>query len=211
MRVLIAEDDAVSRRMLESTLVKWGYEVVATGDGRAALKVLQEREAPKLAILDWMMPEMDGLDVCRHVRALHTTEPTYIVLLTAKGSKEDIITGLNSGADDFLTKPFDHKELQARLRVGIRMVEMQKCLADRVRQIEEALSRVKQVQGLLPICCYCKKIRTDQNFWQQVEAYISVHTDARFSHGICPECMETVVKAELKKMAPSAEAVSREQ
>ncbi len=200
MRLLIAEDDPISRRMLEATLSKWAFSVVVTRDGRAALKVLQGENAPKLAILDWMMPELDGVEVCRKVRAEQTSEPTYLLLLTAKGSKADIVTGLESGADDYLTKPFDRNELHARLRVGMRMLEMQKNLAERVRQLEDALSRVKQLQGLVPICSYCKKVRDDQNYWQQVDAYMSAHTEARFSHSICPTCMDTVVRQELESL-----------
>src|SRR5262249_3973980 len=153
-------------------------------------KALQAPDAPKLAILDWMMPELDGVDVCRTLRAEPSAEPTYIILLTAKAEKGDIVKGLEAGADDYLTKPFDRNELRARLQVGLRMLELQKNLADRVRELEAALSNVKQLQGLIPICSYCKKIRDDKNYWQQVECYVSAHTDARFSHGICPACLD---------------------
>ncbi|MDB5390675.1 MAG: copR, partial [Planctomycetaceae bacterium] len=101
--------------------------------------------------------------------------------------------------DDYLTKPFNQRELQARLQVGLRTLALQKNLTDRVSELEEALSRVRQLQGLLPICCYCKKIRDDQNYWQQVDVYLSTRTDARFSHGICPQCMEAVVLKELEQ------------
>jgi DNA-binding response OmpR family regulator len=209
MHILIAEDDFTSRRLLEATLLKWGYKVTATSDGVEALRVLQSDEAPKLAILDWMMPHMDGVEVCRQARTRVLDQPTYIILLTAKGGKEDIVAGLEAGADDYLTKPFDRQELHARLRVGSRMVELQTNLTDRVRQLEDALSHVKQLQVLVPMCAYCKKVRDDQNYWQQVESYIGAHTEARFSHGICPGCMETVVKPELEKLtgAPMAAAV----
>ena len=200
MHVLIAEDDPVSRRVLETTLFKWGYEVTTTCNGREAVEVLESDGAPKMAILDWMMPELDGVEVCRRIRAVPTTKPPYIMLLTARRNKEDIVTGLESGADDYVTKPFDFEELRARLRVGARMVTLQKCLGERVALLEDALSKVKQLQGLMPMCAYCKKIRDDQNYWQQVDAYITTHSDARVSHGICPECMETVVKRELDEL-----------
>jgi phosphoserine phosphatase RsbU/P len=200
MRILIAEDDQVSRLVLSTTLQKWHYDVVATEDGAAALEALQTADAPKLAILDWMMPEMDGIDVCQHLRAQPTPDPTYVILLTAKAEKRDIVKGLEAGADDYLTKPFDRAELHARLHVGIRMIELQRTLADRVRQLQEALGNVKQLQGLIPICAYCKKIRDDQNYWQQVECYVGAHTDARFSHGICPACLDNVVNPQLKEL-----------
>ena len=200
MKVLIAEDDLVSRRLLQATLHKWGYEVVVTGDGTSAWEVLQGRDPPPLAILDWMMPGLDGVQLCRNVRGTPTTTPPYLILLTARGHTEDIITGLQAGANDYVTKPFDREELRARVQVGVRIVELQQSLADRVNALEEALARVKQLQGLLPICSYCKKIRDDQNYWQQVENYISEHSEAQFSHSICPECYDGRVKPELEQL-----------
>jgi sigma-B regulation protein RsbU (phosphoserine phosphatase) len=205
MRILIAEDDAVSRRRLEATLQKWGYEVLAVEDGLAAWEVLQGEMPPPLAILDWMMPGMDGIEVCRKVRERSPSRPLYIIVLTARGSREDVVAGLQAGGDDYVTKPFDREELHARVKVGLRVLQLQMNLADRVRELEEALARVKQLQGLLPICSYCKRIRDDQNYWQQVEGYISEHSDAVFSHGICPDCFEKFVKPELKKLKPAGE------
>jgi phosphoserine phosphatase RsbU/P len=200
VKVLIAEDDMVSRRLLEATLIKWGYEVVVTDDGSAAWEILQSDDPPPLAILDWMMPGLDGIQVCRKVRGTPTPTPPYLILLTAKGRRQDIVTGLQAGANDYVTKPFDREELHARVQVGVRIVELQQSLADRVKALEEALARVKQLQGLLPICSYCKKIRDDQNYWQQVENYISEHSEAQFSHSICPDCYERRVKPELDQL-----------
>jgi DNA-binding response OmpR family regulator len=205
MRILIAEDDAVSRRRLEATLQKWGYEVLAVEDGLAAWEVLQGEMPPPLAILDWMMPGMDGIEVCRKVRERSPSRPLYIIVLTARGSREDVVAGLQAGGDDYVTKPFDREELHARVKVGLRVLQLQMNLADRVRELEEALARVRQLQGLLPICSYCKKIRDDQNYWQQVEGYISEHSDAVFSHGICPDCFEKFVKPELNKLKSAGE------
>jgi two-component system, cell cycle response regulator len=125
VKVLIAEDDMVSRRLLEAMLTKWGYEVTATRDGMEAWEVLQGADAPPLAILDWMMPELDGLEVCRKVRQRGQEPYIYLLLLTTKGRKENIIEGLDAGADDYLTKPFDPHELQVRLRTGMRIVKLQ--------------------------------------------------------------------------------------
>jgi DNA-binding response OmpR family regulator len=200
MKVLIAEDDTVSRRLLEATLIRWGYEVVVASDGVEAWEALQSDGAPSLAILDWMMPGLDGLEVCRRIRKMPSSTPPYLILLTAKGGREDLVTGLEAGANDYVTKPFNREELRARVQVGVRMVELQQHLADRVRALEEALARVKQLQGLLPICSYCKKIRDDQNYWQQVESYIAEHSQAQFSHSICPDCYEKLVKPELDQL-----------
>ena len=124
MRVLIAEDDPVSCRVLESKLIKWGYEVVVTSHGKEALDVLLTEDSPQIAILDWMMPEMDGIEVCRKIRKQKKDHYIYILLLTAKGQKEDIIKGLDSGADDYVVKPFNSIELESRIRAGKRIVEL---------------------------------------------------------------------------------------
>jgi phosphoserine phosphatase RsbU/P len=199
MRVLIAEDDPVSRRVLSATLAKWGYEVVVTVDGSQALAALGQPEAPALAVLDWMMPGLDGVEVVRRVRAAKGSGTPYCILLTAKGAREDLVAGLEAGADDYIVKPFDREELRARVRVGARMVEMQQALAVRVLELEQALGQVTQLQRLLPICSYCKRVRDDQNYWQEVEAYVGRHAGLQFSHGICPSCWETVVRPEIAR------------
>jgi sigma-B regulation protein RsbU (phosphoserine phosphatase) len=194
MKVLIAEDSFASRSSLESMLRSWNYDVVAAQDGEEAWKLFQEADAPPLAVLDWMMPGLDGLEVCRRVRAQPHLESTYLILLTARVDQEDIVAGLEGGADEYLTKPVNRDELRARVNAGRRIAELQKNLSERVQELEGALSRVQQLQGLLPICSYCKKIRDDQNYWQQVDSYITSHAGVQFSHGICPECYETVMR-----------------
>ena len=125
MKILIAEDDSVSRRMLTSLLSRSGYEVVAVEDGVKAWEILQAEDAPRLALLDWMMPGMDGVGVCRQARKQVGRPYAYLILLTAKGGKVDVIEGLESGADDYLTKPYDAQELKARMRVGLRILELE--------------------------------------------------------------------------------------
>jgi two-component system cell cycle response regulator len=135
VRVLVAEDDPISRRMLEAFLVKWGYGVVAAAQGEEAWGILQGNDTPRLAVLDWMMPGKDGIDLCRSVRQRKSRPYIYILLLTARGQKEDIVQGLEAGADDYVTKPFDPYELRARLRAGRRIVELQ----EQLLQTREAL------------------------------------------------------------------------
>lgn len=199
MKILIAEDDPVSRRLLEVFLKSAGYEVISARDGQEAWAQLQLPDSPSLLIADWMMPGMSGIDLCRQIREQPTLKRVYIILLTSLNGKERIIEGLTAGANDYVTKPFHQAELRARIEVGLRMIELQTELTQRVRELEEALNNVKQLQGLLPICSYCKKIRDDQNYWQQVEGYISHHTQVRFSHGVCPECHDSIVKPDLEK------------
>lgn len=194
MRVLIAEDDPVFGRVLEASLVKWGHDVIAVSDGTEAWRVLQGEDPPQLAILDWLLPGMDGVAVCQRMRERADADPAYIILVSVKDRAQDIVTGLQAGADDYITKPAAPEELRARVQVGVRMLRLQSALADRVRELEDALSQVKQLQGLLPICSYCKKIRDDQNYWQQVEDYVSEHSEVRFTHSICPKCYEKTVK-----------------
>lgn len=124
-RILIAEDDPVSRRLLELFLVKWGFEVAVATTGTEALQMLERMDAPRLAILDWMMPGMEGVQVCQKLRESVDRPYVYVLLLTARTQKEDLLQGLESGADDYLTKPFDSQELRARLHVGQRILDLQ--------------------------------------------------------------------------------------
>jgi DNA-binding response OmpR family regulator len=189
MRVLIAEDDPVSRRVLEVSLMKWGHEVVVTSNGEEAWAALQSDPTLRLAVLDWMMPELDGVEVCKRARLRSDADYVYLILVTAKAQKEDLIAGLEAGADDFIAKPFDSAELRSRLRVGERIVNLKGALELKVSELEAALAHVKRLQGLLPICMHCRKIRTELATWQSLEEYVEDHSDATFSHGICEECM----------------------
>jgi len=196
--LLIAEDDPISRRILETMLHKWGHEYVAARDGTTAWEMIQ-RLKPKMVLLDWMMPGLDGPTLCRMIRGEKDQGYTYIILLTIKDRVEDRVAGLEAGADDYVTKPYDAQELRSRINVGLRIVSLELELAARIADLQESLTQVKQLQGLLPICSYCKKIRDDSNYWQQVESYITGHSEAKFSHGICPECWEKYVKPELRE------------
>jgi CheY-like chemotaxis protein len=150
-----------------------------------------------------MMPEMDGVEVCRRARTMLGQVQLYIILLTALDSEDDIVTGLEAGADDYVTKPFDHRELHARIDVGKRILDLQSDLSNRIRELEASIAREKTLQGLLPICSYCKKVRDDQNYWQQVEGYIEDHADVSFSHGICPDCYTNIVEPQLEQLKNS--------
>jgi len=171
----IIEDDPTSRIVLSATLKKLGHQVTAATGGAEALAVFDDVNVPVL-ISDIVMPDVNGLELCRRVRALNRPRYTYIILLTAVGSKSGYLEGMKAGADDFINKPFDKEQLAARLVVAERILSLQ--------------TEVKQLAGLLPICSHCKKVRDDRNYWQQVESYIAERTDAKFTHSYCPDCMK---------------------
>ena len=174
MKILIVEDDKISRMALEVYLKKLSHEVITAEDGRKGLSLFYA-ENPQIVITDWMMPELNGLELCRHIRSNPASKYTYILLLTALSGKSNYLEGMNAGADDFVTKPIDIAELRARLRVAERILNLQ--------------AEVKKLEGLLPICTACKKIRDEHGDWAQLEAYITNRSDATFSHGMCPGCM----------------------
>jgi phosphoserine phosphatase RsbU/P len=179
MNVLIADDDPTSRIVLSATLTKLGHQVTVAKDGTEAWAAFETTEVP-LLISDMVMPKVDGLELCRRIRAAKRPKYTYIILLTSVGGKSGYLVGMRAGADDFINKPFDEEQLAARLVVAERILNLQ--------------SQVNQLSGLLPMCCVCKKVRDDQNYWQQVESYISKRTDARFSHGYCPDCFKKTLQ-----------------
>jgi CheY-like chemotaxis protein len=193
MHVLIADDDRIAAAVLSRTLQQWNYDVAVVADGAEAWRHLQAAQSngtPTLAILDWMMPHLEGVEVCRRVRRELPLANMYLMLLTSLENRSDIVAGLDAGADDYLVKPCDPGELRARVNVGARVLTLQERLADHVGELREALASVKHLHGLLPICTYCKRIRGDDQYWTQVESYVSARSDAQFSHAICPPCAQ---------------------
>jgi signal transduction histidine kinase len=149
MKILIAEDDPVSRRLLEAKLVKWGYDVVVTCDGDEAWQTLQTEDTPRIAILDWMMPGMDGVEICRKIRENIKEPYIYIILLTALHREEDLIAGMEAGADDYITKPFKFNELNVRLRAGMRIIDLQNDLIDAREALHCEAAELKQTTEAL--------------------------------------------------------------
>ena len=190
MKVLIAEDDATERRILQAMIEKWGFDVVLASDGIAALKRLQEPDAPNLALLDWMMPGLDGVEVCRRLAESRPNDPPYLILVTGRDGREDVVKGLDAGANDYVCKPFSSRELLARIGVGQRVVGLRIVLAAKVAALQDALGHIKTLQGILPICSICHKIQNDENRWARIEEYIAQHSEAQFSHGLCPDCVQ---------------------
>lgn len=190
MRILIAEDDATSRIVLATLLTRDGYDVTATENGSRAWAVLSGPNPPRLAILDLMMPGLDGIEVVRRVRAVPSTTPPYLIMVSTRGEKADVIAALDAGANDYLAKPFDPGELRARIEVGARMLDMRFELNQKVEELKLALEQVKTLTGIVPICANCKNVRDDQGYWNRVETYLNEHTEADFTHAVCPDCMK---------------------
>jgi DNA-binding response OmpR family regulator len=188
MRVLIADDDVATRHALEVQLARWGYEPIVCADGNEARGVLRTPEAPTIAILDRSMPGVDGVTLCRELRSDPVLQSTYVILLTSADTAEEVAEGFEGGVDDYQLKPFDAETLRRRLRIAARIAGLQTSLTQRVSELQQALTQVRTLSGLLPICSYCKRIRNDKDYWEQLEGYISEHTEAQFSHGVCPEC-----------------------
>jgi phosphoserine phosphatase RsbU/P len=147
--IVIAEDDLVSRTLISNLMEKWGFKAVVAQDGHEAMKALRAEQGPALAILDWMMPGMDGLQVCRRIR--ESEKMVYVILLTSLGTKENIVEGLHAGADDYLIKPFDKNELLARIQVGFRILELHGVLAARVKELEEAGIEIGDLKLRIPL------------------------------------------------------------
>jgi len=186
VKILTVEDDAVARAVLRRALHKLGHEVVEANDGQEAWTRL-EAEPVRVIVSDWMMPNLSGLELCQKLRARADAEYVYFILITANSADSaNRIAAADAGVDDFLSKPLNIEELWMRLRVAERILKF----STQVRQLEE----------LLPICSYCKKIRDDQNYWQQMEGYINERTGSEFSHSVCPDCMTRVLQPEIEKM-----------
>jgi DNA-binding response OmpR family regulator len=179
------EDDPVSRRILVAVLEQLGHTVLPVADGLAAWEHFQMSPVDAV-ITDWMMPRMDGIELTRRIRAEARERYTYVLMLTALTGRDRYLDGMKAGADDFLAKPLDREELHARLRVADRILNLQ--------------TTVRQLEGLLPICSYCKKIRDEAEHWSQVEEYVSRRTEATFSHGICPDCYERHLRPQLDEV-----------
>ncbi|MFZ5439401.1 MAG: response regulator [Myxococcota bacterium] len=189
-RVLLAEDENVTRRLLEAQMTRFGFEVVSVSDGLKAWEVLQGPNAPSLVVLDWNMPGLDGPEICRKIRETPRDGYTYTLLVTARNAKSDVVEGLSAGADDFISKPVEPDELHARLRTGERIVRLEQTLAQQVKELREAAEHVQELQGMIPICMHCKRIRNQSQIWEKVETYIEHRSGAKFSHALCSECLE---------------------
>lgn len=185
MKILIADDDPIARTVLDASLRLLGHEPLAATDGEEAWQLFQ-RERRRVIVSDWMMPGVDGLELCRRVRAAGGDYVYFILLTNLSDTNENLQLAIDAGVDDFLRKPVDRFDLGLRLRVAQRILEF--------------TQQVQRLEEFLPICSYCKKIRDDKNYWNQLERYINERTGSQFSHAICPDCLESVVKPQLRSL-----------
>lgn len=187
MKILAVEDNAVARAVLRQALQRLGHEVIEAVDGEAGWAAFQRHDEVRVIVSDWTMPRGDGLDLCRRIRARAGEDYVYYILLTARDASEQNQTdAADAGVDDFLSKPLDVSELWMRLRVAERILGY--------------TQQVRQLEQMMPICTYCKKVRDDQNYWQQIESYISERTGSDFSHSVCPDCYQRVVIPEIEEL-----------
>ena len=187
--ILIVDDTSKNIELLGTILDREGYDISAAMTGGQALATLHEIE-PDLILLDVMMPDMDGYEICRRIKSDISRKDIPVIFLTAKTETEDIVTGFTAGGVDYILKPFHPEVLTARVRTHVELYRGKKEREKLLSELEHALGMVKQLSGILPICSFCKKIRNDEGYWSQVEEYIKNHSEADFSHSICPECLK---------------------
>lgn len=188
-RILVADDDRLARKAVNAALEHQGYDVVEVADGIAAWEALRVPGAPALAVIDWMMPGFTGPELAALVAGLTPPRP-YVIIVTGRADADDVVAALDAGADDYVVKPFSAAELRARVAVGLRVVGLQRDLTARIAELETARADVKLLGGLLPLWAWCRRVRSDQDYWEAIESYLKDRSDLRITHGICPECQE---------------------
>jgi sigma-B regulation protein RsbU (phosphoserine phosphatase) len=191
VKILIAEDELTTRMTVQVCLESWGYRVESVTNGIEAWDALKKPEAPHIAILDWEMPEIDGVEVCSRVKEMEVENPPYIILLTSRDSKTDIVKGFDAGADDYMTKPFNDNELRARVRVAERLVRTQSSLSESVSELRDALNQLEMLESGIVTCGTCRKIfSNDDEVWHNFVEIVEGGADSRFFQTICPECQK---------------------
>jgi CheY-like chemotaxis protein len=205
-KVLVVDDNPDILLLSTTLLAKAGYEVLQATTGKECLDAVRGHH-PDLILLDVMLPDMTGIEVCRRIKSDKDLEDIFVILVSGiQISSEDQADGLDIGADGYVVRPISNKEFIARVQAGERIKRAEDALRQKekeqkelVAQLKKALAEIKTLKGFIPICASCKKIRDDEGYWDQLEAYISKHTEAVFSHGLCPDCVEKY-REEMKKI-----------
>jgi DNA-binding response OmpR family regulator len=196
LRILVVDDDAAARLTLEAVVRNAGWSPIVLGDSELALEIMTGPDAPPIALIDWQMPVLSGVDLCRRVRAADLPARPYLIFVTANSGPNDIATGLDAGADGYMTKPINAHELQARVRAGLRTIALQHDLRMRLQEAQAESARTRPLRELLPMCCCCRRIRDERQHWSTLEQYLAQKMDVQFTHGFCPTCLAQHVPPE---------------
>jgi DNA-binding response OmpR family regulator len=188
VKILIAEDEYTTRLMVQVCLENWGYSIESVEDGKKAWDIINQKNPPQIAVLDWEMPGISGIELCRKIKSLDRSSPIHVILLTARDSKNDISQGFEAGADDYITKPFNDDELGARIRVAERIVTIQSSLNSSLEELREALDMVQSFEEPVAVCRKCKKIGAFDGSWRTPEKLLEYPVDPRFIQLDCPSC-----------------------
>jgi DNA-binding response OmpR family regulator len=205
VRILLVDDDLLTVEILAALLRAEGHEIVVARDGEAAWARFQA-EPIECVVTDWMMPGLSGVELARRIRTAPDRSWAYVAMVSGRTESADVVEGLRAGADDFLPKPYDRDVLRARIHVAERVLALERRLRDRVHELEQALSEVRTLRGLLPICMYCHKVRDDADAWLALEHYLTEHASTQFSHGVCPACYREHVDPMLAGLRAAAGA-----
>ncbi len=190
MNILIADDDPITRKLVEHTLRRWNHTVYSAPDGVVALELYRQHESIEMIILDWVMPNMDGLEACSAIRDMNRTLSPFIIMLTSKSGRGFVVRALEAGADDYVTKPPDPGEMKARIAVGERILIRQTELHKKIDLLEQTVARIEQLEVRFPVCPECRTVRNDAEFWKCVENLIEDNQTLYDSLGQCPQCVE---------------------
>ena len=191
-RVLCVDDDPATQVILSGIIEDAGWKPASAMNAAEARDALAVNPDIQVVLLDWMLPDGSGVDLCRELKAI-SGALLYVILVTVRGAPEDVETGLDAGADDYLVKPVSPVEVRARVRSGFRAADAQRQLSERMAQLESALKRVSNLESLLPLCMYCRRINSSET-WQSVEDYLWDHVDVKLSHGCCPDCLSKLTR-----------------
>jgi phosphoserine phosphatase RsbU/P len=198
LRILAVDDDAPTRHTLGSIIQSAGWTPVVVADPEEAYGLLVGPDAPPIALIDWQMPKLSGLDLCRQVRQAQPDARPYLIVVTSNSASVDIVTGLDAGADGYMTKPITAIELQARVRAGLRMIAVQSELRLRLREAELMVARTGPLSEVLPICGYCHRVRDHAEKWSTLEEYLRTQVNVKFTHSFCPTCYDYHVKPDME-------------
>ncbi len=210
MRILVADDDAVFRKLYSSLLEHNGHDPVLVETGEQAWQALQRIDAPRFAVLDWTMPGIEGVDLCRRLRATARHRLSYLIVVTSRSNTVDLVTALDAGADDFLAKPFSPGEFLARIRAGVRSLTRQDQLLDLLVTLQAAASSRFTNAPVVPVCMYCKSVRDPSDCWHERDDFLATATGPPLSHGICPACEAGIVAPMLEQVEADSETPAEE-